>query len=45
VLDHSRGELLARIVRRVFVKSRRSRPRLRVTAKPIENASWSRKER
>jgi hypothetical protein len=42
MLDYSRGEHLAGIVRRVLLRRRRSRARLRVTAKPIEKVSWSR---
>jgi hypothetical protein len=43
--DHPIGEHLAGITRRVLRQIRRSKAWLGVTAKPIEKASWSRKER
>jgi hypothetical protein len=45
VRDHPRGELLARIVRRVLLEDPAQQLPAARHCKPIEKASWSRKER
>jgi hypothetical protein len=45
MLDHPCGKHLARIVRCVFLEDPAQQLPLCETAKPIENASWSRNER